>query len=192
MWNSIVKPAVVLFVVCLVISGSLAFINGMTKDIIEENTRLEQEGFRKQVLTAADRFLQIEPEGIPEAIDSVYEGFRGNESIGFIMEITTKGYGGDVSMTVGINSEGQITGVVVGANNETPGLGSKATGQEFLVQFAGIQLAEVMEDALVVVKQNTNKANEIQAVAGATISSRSITDGVQAALDTAAIIRGGD
>ena len=63
MWNSIVKPAVVLFVVCLVISGSLAFINGMTKDIIEENTRLEQEGFRKQVLTAADRFLQIEPEG---------------------------------------------------------------------------------------------------------------------------------
>jgi electron transport complex protein RnfG len=103
-----------------------------------------------------------------------------------------KGYGGIIGMTVGVNADGKITGVIIGSNNETPGLGSRTTEPDFTGRFAGISLKDVLNNALTVVKQNKKEANEIQAVTGATISSRAVTKGVQAALDAVAVVQGGD
>lgn len=192
MWNSIVKPTLVLFIVCVIISGSLAYVNGMTRDTIQVNTLAEQEEFRKQVLNTAEKFEPTEQKGIPEAVKGIYAGFAGNDPVGFVVEVSTKGYGGAISMTVGVNMEGAITGVIVGNNNETPGLGSKATGGDFIARFSSIAIGDIAENALIVVKQQPKAANEVQAVSGATISSRAITKGVQAALDAVKIVKGGD
>lgn len=192
MWNSIIKPTLVLFIVCVIISGSLAYVNGMTTDIIQENTLAEQEEFRRQVLPEADSFRIIEQTGLPEAVKGVYEGFATNASEGYVVEVSTKGYGGAISMTIGVNTEGQISGVIVGSNNETPGLGSKATQADFTEKFDVVSLGNIPESGLVVVKQSPKADHEIQAVSGATISSRAITKGVQAALDAIKIIKGGD
>ncbi len=192
MWNSIIKPTLVLFIVCVIISGSLAYVNGMTTDIIQENTLAEQEEFRRQVLPEADSFRIIEQTGLPEAVKGVYEGFATNVSEGYVVEVSTKGYGGAISMTIGVNTEGQISGVIVGSNNETPGLGSKATQADFTEKFDVVSLGNIPESGLVVVKQSPKADHEIQAVSGATISSRAITKGVQAALDAIKIIKGGD
>lgn len=191
-WNSIIKPTLVLFIVCVIISGSLAYVNGMTTDIIQENTLAEQEEFRRQVLPEADSFRIIEQTGLPEAVKGVYEGFATNASEGYVVEVSTKGYGGAISMTIGVNTEGQISGVIVGSNNETPGLGSKATQADFTEKFDVVSLGNIPESGLVVVKQSPKADHEIQAVSGATISSRAITKGVQAALDAIKIIKGGD
>lgn len=191
-WNSIIKPTLVLFIVCVIISGSLAYVNGMTTDIIQENTLAEQEEFRRQVLPEADSFRIIEQTGLPEAVKGVYEGFATNVSEGYVVEVSTKGYGGAISMTIGVNTEGQISGVIVGSNNETPGLGSKATQADFTEKFDVVSLGNIPESGLVVVKQSPKADHEIQAVSGATISSRAITKGVQAALDAIKIIKGGD
>lgn len=192
MWNSIVKPTLVLFIVCVIISGSLAYVNGMTRDTIQVNTLAEQEEFRKQVLNTAEKFEPTEQKGIPEVVKGIYAGFAGNDPVGFVVEVSTKGYGGAISMTVGVNMEGAITGVIVGNNNETPGLGSKATGGDFIARFSSIAIGDIAENALIVVKQQPKAANEVQAVSGATISSRAITKGVQAALDAVKIVKGGD
>ncbi len=192
MWNSIIKPTVVLFVVCVIISGSLAYVNGITKDTIQQNTLAEQEEFRRQVLNTAEKFEQVDQEGTAEAVKGIYAGFSGSDPVGYVVEVSTKGYGGAISMTVGVNLEGAVTGVIVGNNNETPGLGSKATGGSFIAQFSSITIGDIAENALIVVKQQPKAANEVQAVSGATISSRAITKGVQAALDTVKTVKGGD
>ncbi len=71
-------------------------------------------------------------------------------------------------------------------------MGSKATGGDFIAQFSSITIGDIAENALIVVKQQPKAANEVQAVSGATISSRAITKGIQAALDAVEIIKGGD
>lgn len=192
MWNSIIKPTLVLFLVCVVISGSLAYVNGITKDTIQMNTQAEQEEFRRQVLQEAEKFEPAEQEGMPETVKGIFAGFAGNDPVGFVVEVSPKGYGGAINMTVGVNMAGDVTGVIVGNNNETPGLGSKATGGDFIAQFSSITMEELAGNALVVVKQQPKAVNEVQAVSGATISSRAITRGVQEALDAVKIVKGGD
>lgn len=192
MWDSIIKPTLVLFIVCAVISGALAYVNGVTNGTIQANTLAEQEQYRRQVLEDADSFQKIEREDFPETVEGVYEAFAANTPAGYVVEVSTKGYGGAISMTVGVNADGGITGVIVGNNNETPGLGSKATGSNFTGQFYAVSLGDLPESGLVVVKQTPKADHEIQAVSGATISSRAITRGVQAALDTVKMIEEGD
>jgi len=189
MWDSIIKPTLVLFVVCFVISGSLAYVNDMTKDVIEESAIAEQAESRRQVMMEAESFKKVEANGVPDAVTGVYEGYKGKEAIGYVMDVTVKGYGGNISMTVGVSLEGNITGVIIGSNNETPGLGSKATEPAFVNQFNEVGI----NDNLIMVKQNKKAPNEIQAVSGATVSSKAITKGVDAALSAAeTLIKGGE
>lgn len=189
MWDSIVKPTLVLFVVCAVITGALAYVNGITKDIILARTEQEQEQFRKEVMNEADKFVKIEPEGLPDKIAGVYEAYNKEGTVaGYVINVVTKGYGGAMSLTVGINTDGQVTGVIIGDNNETPGLGSKAKEPGFTDQFKEV----TVNDSLNVVKQTKKSSDEIQAISGATITSRAVTEGVQAALDSVKSITGGE
>ncbi|NLY18862.1 MAG: RnfABCDGE type electron transport complex subunit G [Clostridiaceae bacterium] len=189
MWDNIVKPTLVLFLVCAVISGSLAYVNSITQDVIDKRAREEQAESRKQVMAEADSFKEIKAEKIPDAVTGVYEGYKGNEKTGYVMDVTVKGYGGDINMTVGVDIKGHITGVKIGSHNETPGLGAKASEPEFISQFGEVTI----NDKLVIVKQNKKAANEIQAISGATISTKAVTEGVSAALSAADIlIKGGE
>lgn len=187
MWDNILKPTLVLFIVCAVITGSLAYVNAMTKDIIDERTREAQEQYRKEVMSEADQFVQIEPDGMADKIVGIYEAYNQDTIVGYVMDVITKGYGGSMSLTVGVNIDGQVTGVIIGDNNETPGLGSKAKEPDFINQF----YETTVKDTLSVVKQNKKAANEIQAISGATITSRAVAEGVQAALDSVKLIKEG-
>ncbi|WP_252891786.1 hypothetical protein [Thermoclostridium stercorarium] len=74
MWDSIIKPTLVLFIVCAVVTGALAYVNGMTKDIILARTEEEQEQYRIQVMNGADRFVKLEEEGLlSDKVAGVYE-----------------------------------------------------------------------------------------------------------------------
>jgi electron transport complex protein RnfG len=184
-----IKPTLVLFLVCVVIAGSLAFVNRATDDVIEARTKAEQEEFRKQVMDKADTFEMVNPEGIPQEVTEVYAAFNGTDIVGYVIGVAPKGYGGNIGMIVGVSMEGQVTGVIIGDHNETPGLGSRAKEPGFISQFTGIS----MKDTLTVVKQEKKSSNEIQALSGATITSRAVTEGVSAALEMAEMmIEGGN
>ena len=179
MWDSFIKPTLVLFLVCVIITGALAAVNRVTIEIIDQRTKAEQEEFRKQLLDKADSFKQITLEFENPAVTDVYAGYKEGELAGYVINVAAKGYGGDINMTVGVDKNGFVTGVIIGDNEETPGLGTKALEPDFINQFYEVSY----NDELTVVKQNRKSPNEIQAISGATITSAGVTQGVQAALD---------
>ena len=120
-------PIIVLVLICVIMSGLLAFTNGITAPIIAEAERKANEEARLEVLSAADTFDKVEADGLPDAVREVYKAANG---AGYTFSLTTTGYGGKntLKMTVGIDGEGKLTGVKVLSHKETAGLGSKIGG----------------------------------------------------------------
>ncbi len=90
---------------------------------------------------------------------------------GAVVQVSSEGYAGTIEMLVGINDLGQVAGVKITRINETPGLGSRAADPKFLEQFRGKTIKDKIE-----VK------SDIQAITGATITSRAVSVGVKKAL----------
>lgn len=106
--------------------------------------------------------------------------------IGYVVNVTSKeGFGGDISFSVGVNLDGTINGVSILTISETAGLGMNATNKEFLNQYtlgsAGL---------FVVNKDEAAKGNNIDAISGATITTKAMTKGVNAAKIAALVIIG--
>ena len=120
--KDILKPALILFVICLVVTALLAGTNLLTKDKIAEQSALEAEQSRKIVLSDADSF---------EEADGYYIGKANNETVGYVFQTEAKGYGGAVKVMTGISADGQIH-----ADN-TDGLGLVAD----ITHNAGVALA---------------------------------------------------
>lgn len=187
--GNMLKPAMALFLICLIVTAALAFTYNVTKDIIDQRAALDAENARKEVLAGADSFREIENiENIigdnPDlkVIKKAYAGLQDGQVLGYVFSIACKGYGGEMNITAGIDSNGKIAGVKIGDNSETPGLGSKATNPKFLSLFKDITPKEPLK----IVKGKKGKPEEINAVSGATVTSTTIVNAVQAALDMSA------
>ena len=129
-------PIIVLVLICAIMSGLLAFTNGITEPIIKKAEEEAKKAARIEVLPGADDFEKLEAEGLPEAVTEVYKATNG---AGYTFSITAQGYGGKntLNMAVGIDMEGKITGTKVLSHSETVGLGSKITTDAFKDQFPG-------------------------------------------------------
>ena len=149
--KDILKPALILFVICLVVTALLAGTNLLTKDKIAEQSALEAEQSRKVVLSDADSF---------EEADGYYIGKANNETVGYVFQTEAKGYGGAVKVMTGISADGQITGVVILEHSETPGLGANAEKASFTDQFK--QTAP--EKGITLVKNKAPSDGEIEAM----------------------------
>lgn len=186
MYKEIIKPALILFIVCVIVTGSLAYVNGITGPIIDENNKITEQLSLAQVLPDAESFSdakdaqQLKTEGfdVNERILKLFEGKKGQETIGYIVQVSSKGYGGAIKMFVGVDTNKNITGVLLTEQNETPGLGSKASEPKFIAQY----LKTIPEKEFFVVKGSTKSDNDIQAISGATISSRAVTQSVNDAI----------
>jgi len=162
----------------------------LTKDTIAQRTEEAKTKARQEVLSVAKEFNELDikselsgQESILKMVTGAYSGLSDGNIVGYVFSVVNKGYGGDINITVGIDMEGKITGVNIGKNNETPGLGSKAT-PEITDQLKDLKPV----DTLKVVKGESDKAEDIQSISGATITSRAVTDAVQAAVDAASIL----
>ena len=160
--KDILKPALILFVICLVVTALLAGTNLLTKDKIAEQSALEAEQSRKVVLSDADSF---------EEADGYYIGKANNETVGYVFQTEAK-------VMTGISADGQITGVVILEHSETPGLGANAEKASFTDQFK--QTAP--EKGITLVKNKAPSDGEIEAMTGASITSRAVTNAVNEAI----------
>jgi Na+-translocating ferredoxin:NAD+ oxidoreductase subunit G len=179
-----IKPALVLFLTCFIVTGLLALTYSSTKDIISGREQEKLKLAREHVLEAADSF---------DAVDSVWYGnepsvtgaFIGRDAgggiVGAVINIETSGYTDKIKITVGIVAGGTIEAVEITEQSETPGLGAKIADGGFLSQFSHL----FSEKALVVIKTLKTKDNEIEAVSGATISSKAAAAAVDIAKKTA-------
>ncbi|MGE4276875.1 MAG: RnfABCDGE type electron transport complex subunit G [Lawsonibacter sp.] len=166
-WNKIAKPIVVLCVICIVITGALAVTNNATAPIIAEATRVAQEQARKELLPDADNFTKVE--GIEaENVSDIYVADNG---VGTVITCTAKGYGGTITVMVAFSPDDTVSRIKITEQSETAGLGAKiSTDKEFQNSFSGLPA----EDFTV---------TDINAISGATISSKAVTAAVNAAID---------
>lgn len=186
--RDMIRPTLVLFVICLIVGSLMAFTNYATADKIEQRILEDSENARKTVLPEADSFEKLDMEKLEKAsgdsgLSTLAEAYAAKKSdaiIGYVFLAKPAGYGGEISMMIGINDKGQVSGVEIGDNTETPGLGSKAKDQEFRGQFYGKKY-----DVVNVVKRKPSTDDEIQAISGATITSRAVSLGVQQASQAA-------
>lgn len=98
--------------------------------------------------------------------------------LGYVINVTShEGSQADISFSVGIQNDGTLNGYSITAISETPGLGVLVQEEPFASQFEGKS-----EEKYSIVKTAPTADNQIQAVTGATISSRAVTNGVNACL----------
>lgn len=180
--NSVFKLGLNLFVICAVAAGLLAGTNQITAPIIEQRNKQANNEARQTVLTDASEFKLLDSNkyksGSEVEVVEVYEGLSGSDVLGYTIKVLPKGYGGKIELMVGIKSDGTISGINVGNMNETPGLGAKAKEEEFYGQYLGKPATE-----LSVIKSGSAGETEIQAISGATITSKAVTTGVNVAVE---------
>lgn len=188
----ILKVAGTLTAIALVTAALLGGTNQLTKDKIAainaENTRVAL----SKVLPSGAQTAPIElSDAVVAAASSqggkVTEGYAvtvGGEAAGYAFKVVAGGSQGDIEMIVGVDADNAVTGVSVVDHAETSGIGTKVVGDEptasgvgALTQFIGKSGAGSL-----VVKGN------IDAVSGATVSTKGVTKGVNAALAAAEAI----
>ena len=168
-----IAPIVVLALICLVISAALAYTNSVTEPIIEQDALDRAEAARIEVMPEADSFELMDLTGLPETITDVYKATNG---VGYVFMITAQGYGGDMDLICGIDSDGKITACKTLAHSETAGLGSKTAGEEFRSQFIG----------------KDSSLDGVSAISGATISSTAYINAINDAFTAYEIAKEAD
>lgn len=106
--------------------------------------------------------------------EEYYEIYSGGDVIGYTFIARGKGYGGEISILVGINKDFTVKKITIIANTETPGLGTKIKENFFTDQFAGLSSKDI---------SLTRDGGKIDAITSATISSRAVTDAVKSELE---------
>lgn len=166
----IIKPAGILTAICVIVTLLLAVTNALTADKIAENAESKAAESRFKVLEA-DSYSQLDENGL------VFEAVNENgESAGVVVVTYASGYGGQIQVMTGITSDGRVSGVNILEMNETPGLGAKAKESSFLAQYKGSAGSDMSV---------TKDGGSIDAISGATITSRAVTQAVNEALETA-------
>ena len=168
----ILRLGLTLFLISAVTAGLLAGVNSITAPKIAEINARKQIDAMAAVVPDADTAEQLDytdPEGV---ILEVYK----TESA-YAIKVATSGFGGTIEMMVGVDQAGNVLGISIINHAETAGLGAVAAdktdkGAAFRGQFQGLS-----GNVLV-----TKDGGEVEAITGATISSRAVCNGVNAAL----------
>lgn len=150
----------------------------ITKGPIAETAAKEKQAAMIEILPQAGEFKEFEDK-TNEKILEVNAGYKDGEIIGYALKVAPKGYAGAIEMMIGISNDGTIGGIKILSHSETPGLGANAPNPEFSGQFE----KKSIDNSLEVVKTGASKENEVQALTGATITSRAVTDGVNDAVE---------
>lgn len=177
MKNKIIKDALILFAIT-VCAGLLL---GLTHTVTEKPIAEQQIKIRDAALNSVLNDCQFTPveADLSEqpVIREIYLAKKNDEINGYAFKLVTKeGYGGEIELIVGINSDATISGIDIIKHSETPGLGANADSDKFKNQYKGKPTEQ-----LTVVKGGGASDTEIDALSGATISSRAVTNAVNVA-----------
>lgn len=192
----ILRLSLTLLTITAVMAVALAGVNKLTAGKIADITKEKTDTAIANVLPNV-RYIEDVTEGfkssrsleVPELIRKIYFGFNKPQTCliepgmtrgfaGCAIEVGPSGFDGEISLMVGISNEGKVTGISIISHTETAGLGAVAAaendkGQVFRDQFVG------MSGHLAITKDG----GDVDAITGATVTSRAITEGVNQALE---------
>ena len=163
-FKEVLTPTITLFVICLITAVLLAGTNLMTRDKIVEINKQTESASRQLVLPAAKNF--------EDSRDGTYAiGKNGSELTGYVFTTKTKSYG-----------------VVLLSISDTPGLGLNAEKESFRDQYK----KTAPEKGFEVIKSGSPKDGQIEAMTGATITSKAVTKCVNEAIEEYQKVKGGE
>lgn len=190
--NKIIKNTGILMAITLVAGALLGLVYEVTKiPIAQAQEDAKQEAYRT-VLADADTF--VNEEGFKESkaqkilnkagyvSDDISEVVVGQdtsgETVGYVITVTShEGYGGDIQISVGIETDGTVKGIEMLSISETAGLGMKATEADFKDQFKDKKVEQFSYT-----KSGEEGDDKIDALSGATITTNAVTNAVDSAL----------
>lgn len=159
--SEIIRYGLTLSLICMMASASLALVNSVTKPKIIEQAQTEEQRSLEEVMLGGESFEPVKI-GTDVIYYKIYDKY--NKFIGVAFKAQGKGYSSLIESIVGMTEDGRITAIKVLSQNETPGLGTRITENNFLERFIGWDL---------------QGQKGIQAIAGATISSRAVIGAVE-------------
>ena len=172
----VLRLALTLFIIAAVVAAALAGVNSVTKPVIDKLNAEKTQKAIEAVLPGGfdDQLSDFDNQG--GLVSKVYKGANG-----YALEVLPSGFDNTITMMVGVDFEGKVLGISVVSHTETAGLGAVAAattsaGEAFRAQFVG-------KSGSVGV---TKDGGDLDAITGATITSRAICVGVNAALDCVA------
>lgn len=163
--DSMARLVIVLFVISAVTALLLGLVNFITEDKIAAINAEKTAAAMAEVMPGDFRFEDVG--------NGVFTASGGGEVKGYVVQVAASGFGGMLDMVVGVSTEGTVTGVAIISHSETSGLGANATREDYRAQYIGAT------GSLAVTKDG----GTIDALTGATVTSRAVTNGVNAALE---------
>lgn len=174
--SNLKNMVIVLTAVCLICSSVLAGVYAMTKEPIDAAAREKTDKAIALVLPAFD-----ETEAATVVADGkeyrYYSASKDGETVGYAVESSATGFGGTLSLMVGITVDGKVYNTSVLSHGETPGLGAKCTDDKaFTEQWKGF-------DPSVKTLAVKKDGGDVDAITASTITSRAYTLAVSNAVD---------
>lgn len=178
----VARIAGVLLVISLVVAALLGVVNGITKEPIAAiNAQKTAEAMDAVVAVKGADYEPLElTDDLTAAasacggkVTELYEVYDGNNLAGHAVKVESSGSQGTIVMMVGTDTDCFVTGVSIVSNSETSGIGSKVMSNEngVLDQFKGMSGSGTLE-----------VGKNVDAISGATVSSKGVTRGVNTAL----------
>ena len=200
--KSIISDCIKLCVITVIAGFLLGLVYNVTKaPIAAQEEKTKQEAY-KAVFTDASEFknTDFDQDAVQKVLDEKGLGQntiteiaqavdQNGKILGYVFSVTNpEGYGGDVSLSVGVRNDGTVNGYETLTINETAGLGMKATEDEFKSQFKNkkAEQFEAVKDG-----SGANDDAKIDAISGATITSRAVTSAVNSCVAYADSLKGG-
>ncbi len=182
--------------IAVVVAGLLGLVNNVTKDKIAEANRVKTENAMMEVVEISNPSfsdaLVVSEEMVAAAgaysakVVELYQVTDGDAAAGYAVKVSASGSQGTIVMMVGVNVDGAVSGVSVISHSETSNIGTKITDNEALDsgvgaldQFKGLTLPE---GGLVV-------GGDVDAITGATVTTKGVTKGVNGALAAVAAMQ---
>jgi len=197
--NTLIHDAIALFIITIVAGVLLGAVYMITKDPIakaeeEATNQAYAEVYKDAEFTSDDAVTKavesFQSDVAAGKIDASYTDVEliearpassGGSQAGYVIKVSGKGYGGAVTIALGITNEGEVLGIqILDASNETPGLGQNSTKEDWNSQYVGM----TADKTLSVVKDGSGSKDNgtINAISGATITSNAVTRAVNVAL----------
>ena len=170
--NKIFKLTVVLLLICAVVAAVLGAVNHVTEGPIAEREREKTEKAYKSVLPDGEGFTELDS-SLYSAFPTIKKISSADNGAGYVVETTFSGAQGKITMAVGVGNDMKCTGISIIKHSETSGLGevaasSSTRGESFRRSFIG--------------KDDTITIADIDAITGATITSKAVTGAVATAI----------
>ncbi len=184
--KTILKNAGILLAITLVAAVALSFVYELTKEPIALAEQAAKAEAYQVVYEQAAGFVPVDGAAATvkefnatlsgTTVDEVLAAVdaAGNR-LGYVLSVSAKGYGGPVTLALGVDMSGRMVGYAVLAHEESPGFGANCENEDVKQQFIGI-----------------TSADAVDGISGATITSDALRADAQAALDLVALLEGGD